>query len=293
MPAPDACGHLPFFNVYEQARALRRGDGATLVLDVDIDLHGADCGAPDGYGHDMELTLWLEPREGRCEILAADASASGWGFWGEALPPTWVNTFAVQGKPNLGDKELARIELRDEAKQQALVLLPENYYFFEDVPRGAALHPRLMGEEDTGCCYGYTSADSERWSTEFWLAPLWDSPSELSPVDLGAFNRWATGSGLREDLPRLLQRGFKLSSKARVSIDERPPERATEAAVIIVDAHPWDETVDARQLVLHFSRKECATCASGMSGWWLYRFEATQRCKPGQGHEEWAEGRCG
>ena len=295
--APDACAHIPFLNTYQRAGALKENDNGKIVLDVHIDVHAADCGAPDCYGHQMKLTLHVTSRKRRCEIGAASATARGFNDCGPGTSfPTsfWTNTFTVSGNPDLADPDLERIELRDAARKHALVLLPYDYYFYEKVPADAALKPQLKGEEDIGCCYGYASSEAGSWRTRYWLSPLaLQDLMEPEDVDLDAFNKWATESELRRDLARLVRRGFDLSDRATIKIAARGGETATAARVTVVDASTGPDAVDARKLDLHFSRKRCTTCPQGMSGWWLWKVDANQRCKASRGHRGFSTEPCG
>jgi len=169
-PAPAAeCASSRFFALYARGELVRASGPASLVLDVPVNLHSADCGAPDCYGHGMTLTLELRRVGKRCEIVSAKASAVPFnecGIPADEMPRPWTNRFVVKGTPNLADHRLARIELRDSKRHEALLLLPNSYYFYENVKPSSRLRPELEPEDAKGCCYGYTNSAFRPWSFE-------------------------------------------------------------------------------------------------------------------------------
>ena len=277
----DPCHKLPFFRIYEIEQAVERA-GAHLVVHADIDLHALDCMAPDSYGHRMQITLALRSRDGRCEIEGATAIAEAYGRSDKHAPgAAWTNDFVVVGDPDLSSRGLERIELRDSAREEAFLLLPTEYYFFEDVPTGTALKPKLRGEDDLGCCYGYTNARTRTWYLEYWVSPLAQAEiTALEGSDLDSFNRWATQLDLRDDLEWLTRRGFDLSPSVRVDVELGPDQPPLSATVRVREvARPSADPSPAatRRYDLLFSRRKCAPspasdgCAAGVSGWWLWK----------------------
>jgi hypothetical protein len=129
-----------------------------LLLDVPIDIHSADCGAPDSYGHTMTLVLRFAP--GTCKIEYAVGEGRPYNDLGP-VPAPWRNTFTTT---EALDATSQRIELRDAQHQHALLLLPDVYYFYEHVPSGAPLKPELEPENAKGCCYGYMNSKFNPWT---------------------------------------------------------------------------------------------------------------------------------
>ena len=167
------CASSRFFTLYTREKVIQSSDETSLVLDVPVDLHEADCGAPDCYGHSMTLTLKLRRVGKRCEIESATASAVPFSNCGaqqnqEGLQP-WTNDFVVKGTPDLSDDHLTQIELRDFGRSEALLLLPHGYYFYENASVSSKLHPKLWSvdlDDPKDCCYGYTSSAARSWSLD-------------------------------------------------------------------------------------------------------------------------------
>ena len=165
---PAACDALPIFELYRKNAALERRSAVEVALHLPIDLHQADCGAPDCFGHDMWLTLTLGEDGGHCVILAAEATSTPFDTCGgparDPKPATWRNSFVSEGRPDLRDPALDRIELRDEALGHALVLLRDDYLFYENVTREKKLLPRLVDAESRECCGGYAYSKTSEWT---------------------------------------------------------------------------------------------------------------------------------
>jgi len=164
-PPPPKCVSRTFFDNYAHHGLVVASTENFLVLELPVDLHQTDCGAPDCYGHTMTLTLDLSPDAGTCMLVEARASAKTFecGGPGEQTPREWTNTF-TWGKPtDLASPELERLELRDPKRREAVLLLRDGYFFFENVDARSKLIPALASDEDTECCYGYTSSASRGW----------------------------------------------------------------------------------------------------------------------------------
>jgi len=171
------CKKSGYFTAYARGGLLLSSDESSLVLDVPVDVHSQDCGAPDCYGHSMTLTLKLHQVGERCEIVSATASASPFnqceGHFPEPVARPWNNEFAVKGAPDLLDDDLARIELLDAKRREALLLLRDGYYFYEAVDASSKLRPELDPADDdldpsdpNNCCFGYSSSASRKWPRE-------------------------------------------------------------------------------------------------------------------------------
>jgi hypothetical protein len=63
----------------------------------------------------------------------------------------------VAGTPNMVAPELARIELRDPSRREAVLLLASRF-FYADLPPAATLIPELGPSDAVAWCYGVTSA---------------------------------------------------------------------------------------------------------------------------------------
>ena len=124
----------------------------------------------------MTLTLELRHVGERCEIVSAKASATPFNNCGDfpvQMAQPWTNDFAVEGAPDLLDQRLARVELRDLERREALLLFPDGYYFYENVEETSKLRPELDPAEAKldhadieDCCYGYSSSASQRWPSQ-------------------------------------------------------------------------------------------------------------------------------
>ncbi len=173
-PSSEAgCASSEYFIAYAREGLVRASSESSFVLDVPVDVHSADCGAPDCYGHSMTLMLELRHVGERCEIVSAKASATPFNscdrFPGQVSHP-WTNDFAVKDAPDILDDHLMRVELRDVQRREALLLLPDGYYFYENVDESSKLRPELDPVKDfadvDNCCYGYSSSASQRWQSQ-------------------------------------------------------------------------------------------------------------------------------
>lgn len=166
--ARSACETLPLFDLYEKNGAFTRSAEGGVAVHLPIDLHQVDCAAPDCFGHDMLLTLELGDESGHCVIVLAEATSTP--FDGCRDPnhiskgTPWQNAFTAVGRPDLSERTLERIELRDASRGQALVLLPDTYYFYEKVTPEKKLLPRLVDAENPECCGGYTYRKTWDWT---------------------------------------------------------------------------------------------------------------------------------
>jgi hypothetical protein len=171
------CETLPFFTLYEKNGAVSRQADGRLAVHLPIDLHEVDCGAPDCFGHDMRMTLTLGEESpsgdfaassGGCVIVAAEATSTPFDRCNDpdrvSHGASWQNSFLAEGKPDLSDPALDRVELRDAARGQALVLVPTVYFFYEKVTPEKKLLARLRDSENPECCGGYTYRNALDWT---------------------------------------------------------------------------------------------------------------------------------
>lgn len=165
-PRRGACAKVPLLRIYELNGAVQSPQPDQIAIDVQIDLHSADCGAPDCYGHEMQLVLEVADVSGKCVIRSARGTGKPFGCDTGQAQESWIDSFVVTGSPDLASSKLRRVELRDAKQGHALVLLPDIYYFYENAGPKATLKPELEGEDAHGCCYGYTSSAAIHWRTD-------------------------------------------------------------------------------------------------------------------------------
>lgn len=167
--ASDTCSQLPFFAHYSEHGRVLRQTAAEIVVRLDINLHALDCSAPDGYGHETTLTLRIEPHGAACVVRTATATSTPWGDAPEPSAPVgptsnrpWNNTFVVVGQPDLAAPALTRVQLYDADRRHAIILLPNQYWFFEYVDPDSKLVEALEPDSDicAACVYGYTFGDN-------------------------------------------------------------------------------------------------------------------------------------
>lgn len=264
-----ACTELPLLSYYRAAGAVLEQTPTVLKLDLAIDLHSLDCGAPDATGHNLVVDLALEPVGEHCWVRSGAVRATPFGAYGEPRK-AWHDELRPDGPVDLAGANPADAVLRGVNTSHALVLTSERYWLFEEVKPGAPLHQQLPNEEQ-GCCYGFTGAATQHWEYEY--APQFSLLSPLSDENqLQGFNVWATRSGLRHQLELLVRRGFPLVARDRVTIELARQEPPLAATVRLSARDPVDGKIGA---VLQFSRKPCATCIDGVSGWWLWKASRT------------------
>lgn len=163
----DPCEHLPLFSFYDEAGVYGRTEGGS-VLSLTADLHAADCGTPDCYGAKILLTLELRPGAGRCVLDKASATVVDFfgpgcsAFASEARAAAY--TYGIEPKgADLASESLSKLVLRDTNLGGALVILPDQFFFFERVEDPAILRAALdPGEVESPCCWGASSARLQR-----------------------------------------------------------------------------------------------------------------------------------
>lgn len=76
----------------------------------------------------------------------------------------WSNEWRVVGAPDFA-APLSELELRDDASEEALLLLPRRYWYYERAsPRRSLLRElRSEGAAEGDCCFGYTSTWLHDW----------------------------------------------------------------------------------------------------------------------------------
>jgi hypothetical protein len=161
----EPCGSLPLLSRYVRAGIAARTDEGDVTLSLTADRHSADCGAPDCYGTKILLTLRLRAEDGDCVVQGGQAQAVDFfGLGCEDFASTSkaaAYDYEVESRAaDLSDPALRQLTLRDVSAGNAVVLLPQNFFFFEGVTQNGVLHTYLdpSGTEDTGCCWGASSA---------------------------------------------------------------------------------------------------------------------------------------
>lgn len=259
-----ACTELPLLYYYQAAGAVLEQSPTHLKLDLLINLHAMDCGAPDATGHTLLVDLALEPEGEHCWVRGGSVKATPFGLEYEPAK-AWHDELRPDGAIDLAAGDPSNAVLRAVTTPRALMLTPDNYWLFEDVKPGAPLRPRLP-DEDESCCYGFTGAATQHWQYEY--APQFSVQPALDDAERTRFNVWATRSGMRHRLPQLVRRGFNLRANDRLAIEFDGKEPALAATVRLSFLNRADELELA---VLQFSRKPCASCIDGISGWWLWK----------------------
>lgn len=161
----SSCAGSALLRKYQSAGLVTWTSDTTLELRLDADHHSADCGTADCYGTKILLTLSIDPASVGCTLNAAKAVSKPYSRPGcEDAPVRPVASYSLvptPKRPRLDDPSLERLELRSQSTRHAIVLLAENFFYFEDVVSGGALRttldPGLL--EDAGCCWGASSAE--------------------------------------------------------------------------------------------------------------------------------------
>jgi len=268
-----ACTELPLLSYYRAAGAVQDHTPTRLKLALRIDLHALDCGAPDATGHTLEVDLALEAEHEHCWVRSGSVKATPFGLEYEAQEP-WQDELRPDGRVDLARVDPRDAVLRGVTTPRALLLTPEQYWLFEDVKPGAPLRQSLPDESGLGCCFGFTGAGVHNWDYEY--APHFSlAPPPSDEPERNAFNAWATRSGLRHQLEALVRDGFNLAPRDHVLIELAETEPSLAATVGV---HGWHPAAEGEiNAVLQFSRKACATCLDGVSGWWLWKASAPEQ----------------
>ena len=216
------------------------------------------------------VELAIEAEGEHCWLRRGAVTAKPFGLEYDPQRQPWRDELRVQGPFDLALVDPGNVLLHGVATNRVLMLTPVLYWLFEDVKPGAKLHAQLQGEDEQGCCFGFTGAAAVGWQYEHAGSDFYGSSPPSDERQRTAFNTWATHSGLRHHLETLVRRGFRLTADEQVTIELRGEPRPLEATVRISPLHP---TADDSVTVLQFSRKPCATCRDGVSGWWLWKAE--------------------
>jgi hypothetical protein len=161
--AASACAQVPLFQRYARMGMVDTLPEGQVRLSVVTDAHGADCGTPDCYFTRVKAVFHLSTKGGGCRVREVEVSTEEGGcIPEEQRSPPRRESFFTKGAANLADPKLQRLTLRTRKGDRALVILPDNLFYFEDVKAGAPLHTTLpSGDEgEPECCWGASIAAS-------------------------------------------------------------------------------------------------------------------------------------
>jgi len=159
-----SCHVLPLLARYESAGMLQRAPDGTISLRLTADLHFADCGAPDCYGTNILVTMTPSHDKDGCSIREAlvrtqDFVETGCAPSGSAGAPRREIYFPDSGGFDLSDRAQEKLTLRGKDGRHAIVILRENFFYFDDATPGGTLRTELPGDDaEETCCWGATSS---------------------------------------------------------------------------------------------------------------------------------------
>jgi len=124
-------------------------------------------------------------------------------------------------------------------------------------------------------------------------SPLRSGNQVQTPSSLDEINRWATAAGVRDDLLRWVAQALRTEdTAAEVRLEYVGAESPLTAVATVTLDRYLDDSVRGERFLLKFSRKDCPTCASGKTGWWLWEMDVSRRCYAGRGHEDFSKAPC-
>ncbi|NOK19195.1 hypothetical protein [Corallococcus carmarthensis] len=161
-PVPSTCAQAPLFQRYARSGMVESLPGNKVRLSVMADVHGEDCGTPDCYFTQVRAVFHFAEGKG-CRVREVEVSTEDGGCIpeGSRVPPK-REAFFPKGPADVADPALVQLTLRTRKADRALVLLPRNLFFFEDVKAGAPLHTTLPTGEagEDACCWAASIAES-------------------------------------------------------------------------------------------------------------------------------------
>ena len=161
--AASACANVPLFQRYARRGMVDTLPQGQVRLSVVTDAHGADCGTPDCYFTRVKAVFHLSTQGGECRVREVEVSTEEGGCIPEdQRSPPQRESFFTKGAVNLADPKLQQLTLRTRKADRALVILPDNLFYFEDVKPSAPLHTKLPSGADgePECCWGASIAAS-------------------------------------------------------------------------------------------------------------------------------------
>jgi hypothetical protein len=171
-PAPEskptaavasACAQVPLFQRYAQRGMVDVLPEGQVRLTAVLDAHSADCGTPDCYFTSVKAVFHLSPKGSECRVREVEVSTEEGGcIPEEQRSPPRRESFYSKGAANLASPRLQSLTLHTRKGDRALVILPDNLFYFEDVKPGAPLHTTLPSGDagEPECCWGASIAAS-------------------------------------------------------------------------------------------------------------------------------------
>ncbi|MHA7630162.1 hypothetical protein [Corallococcus sp. M7] len=160
-PVPTHCAQAPLFQRYARSGMVESLPGNKVRLTAVADVHSADCGTPDCYFTRVRAVFHFA--EGKdCRVREVEVSTEDGGCRPKnERAPKRKEAFFPQGPADVADPALAQLTLRTRKADRALVLLPRNLFYFEDVKPDAPLHTTLPTGEagEDACCWGASIAE--------------------------------------------------------------------------------------------------------------------------------------
>ncbi|MGE6761770.1 hypothetical protein ACQKGO_27410 [Corallococcus interemptor] len=155
------CAQAPLFQRYARSGMVESLPGNKVRLTAVADVHGEDCGAPDCYFTKVRAVFHFAEGTG-CRVReVVVATEDGGCHRAEPHAPPKREAFMPNGPADVADPALGQLTLRTRKEDRALILLPRNLFYFEDVKAGAPLRTSLpTGEEgEAECCWGASIAE--------------------------------------------------------------------------------------------------------------------------------------
>ncbi|MBN9686185.1 MULTISPECIES: hypothetical protein [unclassified Corallococcus] len=160
-PVASPCAQAPLFQRYARSGMVESLPGNKVRLTAVADVHSEDCGAPDCYFTRVRAVFHFAEGEG-CQVREVKVSTEDGGCrpQGERAPKR-QEAFFPKGPADVADPALAQLTLHTRKADRALILLPKNLFYFEDVKPGASLHTTLPTGEagEDACCWGASIAE--------------------------------------------------------------------------------------------------------------------------------------
>lgn len=161
--AQQICETPPLLRTYDAAGQLQHLPDGRLALQLVADLHSADCGAPDCYGTNLVIQMKLQKRGKAClirDVLVSTREFFGPGCEHAASADNFRQEKYTHGRRqrDLANPQLKKLTLRNRDGGRAIVLWPENFFYFPEVKPGGILHARLPADDDESCCWGSSSS---------------------------------------------------------------------------------------------------------------------------------------
>ncbi len=147
---------LNFFREYYKTNKIVKNSDSLYYLNLTVDLHYADCGAPDCYGTELKIKLNTHVDGYKCILDSTSISTKHFFDKGCTLPIFEADTvehkyryISEEVNLDLNDSTLPKITLRNENGPGAITLLKDKFFYYEQAKRGDSLIQRLENDDDT------------------------------------------------------------------------------------------------------------------------------------------------